>query len=60
MQLYHLVLHDVFKIMITKVFYFDLIGKNFRIKKLSKNYVVEEEALRVEVKAIKKLLLLYP
>ena len=46
MQLYNLVLHYVFKIMITKLFYFDLIekkfAKNFSDQKFkAKNYVIK-------------------
>ena len=55
-----MVLNDAFKMMITKLFYFDLIGKSFCQKILrSKNFkqklrhqVMEAEALKVEAEAI--------
>ena len=52
-QLYNLVLYDVFKMMIAKLFHFDLSGKNFKQK--LRHQVEEAEALRVDAEAIKKL-----
>ena len=64
-RLYNLLLYDVFKMMITMLFYLDVSGKNVCQKNLrSKNFkqklrhqVVKAEALRVEARAIQKLLL---
>ena len=44
--------------MITKLFYFDSPGKNFKAK--LRHQVVEAEALRVEAEAVQKLLLPHP
>ena len=63
MQLYNLVIYDVFEMKITMLFYHDLAEKNLFQKFLrSKNFkqklchqVVEAEALREEAEAIQKL-----
>ena len=53
-RLYNLVLCDVFKMMITKLFYFDLSGKNFSQKILkSKNFKQKLRHQVVEAEAIK-------
>ena len=65
-HLYNLVLYNVFKVMTTKPFYFNLSGKSFcqnilRLKNFKpklRHQVVE--ALRMEAEAIQKLLLPHP
>ena len=55
-HLYNLVLHDVFKIMIAKQFYFTLIGKKYGIKE----FQAKITSSWVEAEAIQKLPLPHP